>query len=63
MGLGHPLAWGETAEASHPSQHASLGITLPIFLPREAGGLADQLLFLFCLGTPENLRGVMVVWF
>lgn len=45
MGLGHPLAWGDTAEESHPSHRGGLAITLPVNLQREARGLAESLLF------------------
>lgn len=51
MGLGHPRAWGDTAEQSHPSHHGGLDITLPVNLPREARGLAAHLMFSFPLET------------
>lgn len=50
-GLWHPLAWGDTAEDSHPSHHGGLDISLPVNLPRDAGGLTDRLLFSFPLET------------
>lgn len=47
MELGHPLAWGDTAEESHPSHHGGLDITLPVNIPREA----DHLVLSFPLET------------